>query len=409
MNLSVKKKLLDDKKIPAVILPLSYNGILFTRALHSKGVPVIGLIKSKKDCFYHTNSCEKVLCSDLYGSDSLSKLKEIGECAVVKPVLIPTSDEGVKFILSNLNILQKYFLLNIPETNTADLLLEKQKLYKWGKDKFLFPKTGILNTAEDLKAASDDLMFPVIIKPNYRDANWPADLDKATICDDRESMLDAFEKFIAHADSCLISEFIPGGDDHIETCHVYYNKGKIINSYTNQKIRQYPPLTGTGAYISSKENEEIRKITTDFFDSHIEYTGIGGIEFKKDARTGEYKIIEPFVGRPSSHFYNGLGENFNFPYIVYCHIAGMEIPNYVQSKKIVSQLDEEFELQAFGYYLKTKEMTVWKYVKTLFTTQLFVRFSIKDPIVGLVYCFQVIGRLIKRRKRKLVRQTNQAI
>ncbi len=396
MNLKVRKILEESIETPAVILPLSYNGILFTRALKSKHIPVIGIIKSKKDCFYHTNSCAKIISSDLYGEHALANLIEAGKLARKNPALIPTSDEGVKFILSNLKVLKKYYLINIPQESTANLLLDKQSLYAWGNDRYPFPKTLIIKTEQELNESLEDLFFPVIIKPNYRDANWPATLDKAVLADDAQIMIKAFHKFIPHADACLVSEYIPGGDENIETCHVFYDEGKLVNSYTDQKIRQYPPLTGTGSYISSCYNPEIKKITINFFDDHDNYTGVGGIEFKKHDITGEYKIIEPFVGRPSSHFYTGLGEGFNFPFIVYCQIVGKEIPKYEQSYKIVSQLDEEFELQACREYLKSGKMSIGKYLKTIVTTELFVRFSIKDPSVGFVYFFQVISRLLRK-------------
>ncbi len=400
MDAGIKKILVTKERIPAVILPLSYNGVLFTRALHYEGVPVIGIIKSKKLCFYHTNSCRKVVSEDLYGDSTLQVLREIGETAVTSPVLIATSDEGLKFILRNENELRTKFLFNVPESNTAEMLLEKEKLYAWGNEKFLFPTTRIITTQEELKESAGQMNFPVIFKPNYRDDNWPTHFDKAVICDDLQKMQDTYSLFQPYATSFLASEYILGGDENIETCHVYYDQGRMVAAYTDQKIRQSPPLTGTGAYISSCYNPAIKDITQRFFDSLDHYSGIGGIEFKKDDRSGEYKIIEPFVGRPSSHIYTSLGEGFNFPFLVYSHVAGLKIPSYEQSRRVVSQLDEEFELRSMGYYLKTKKMTIWKYIKTIFTTEVFVRYSIKDPLVGFVYTLQLLKRVIKKLIRK---------
>lgn len=394
MTTAAVRELLRSSKAAAVVFPLSYNGVLFTRALHAEGVPVVGVVQPPKDCFWWTWSCRKVVVDDLYGEDTVATLIALGEIADIKPVLIATSDEGLLFITRHRERLAPFFRINVPRADTAALLMDKLSLYGWGGDRFDFPKTLAIHSDDDLARAVREVTMPAIIKPTYRDANWPPELDKAVLCEDTPTMEAYYRAAKDHASTFLVSEYVPGGDANIETCHVYYDRGRMLASYTDQKIRQSPPLTGTGAFISSCHNPEIRDITERFFDAHGDYSGVGGIEFKKDDRTGTFKIIEPFVGRPSSHFYTGLGEGFNFPYLVYCHVAGLEVPEYQQSRRIVSQLDEEFELRSFRWYLRRGEMTIWGYIKAVCSTRVFVRYSLRDPIVGLVYTAQVSRRIV---------------
>ena len=390
--------LLKRSNVPvAVIVPVGYNGILFSRALSKENVPVIGIFSSDKECFYHTNSCKKIIVEDIQKDSFIELLVELGKLAKTKPVLISVSDLEVLLFSKHRTRLEQYFLMNIPDRKMIDILMDKTEFYKWGHEKFSFPKTILVKSDSDFEKALDGIDYPIIFKPKYRNSQWlKLHLPKANIFNNRQETTDFYNKAKEVEKHFVISEFIPGGDDHVETCHVYYRNGELLATYVDQKIRQNPPITGTGTFISSCANDFIKNETIQIFNQ-MKFTGIGGMEYKKDSRTGKYKIIEPFSGRPSSHFYTGLGEGINLPYLVYCDIIGKEIPNYNQDfNKVVSQLDEEPDLRSALYYIIKKELSLADYLKSLKTTRLFVRFSLRDPLVGIVFCFRLLCLVIKK-------------
>lgn len=390
--------LLKTSDIPvAVVLPLGYNGILFSRALSREDIPVIGIFSSDQECFYHTNSCEKIVHHDIKADSLIELLIELGKLAKTKPVLISVSDLDVLLFSNHRSRLEDYFLMNIPDQAMLDVLMDKTEFYKWGHDKFSFPKTVLVKSDDDFEKALGSIDYPIIFKPKYRNNQWlTLHLPKASIFNNQDEARTFYAKAREVEKHFVISEFIPGGDDCVETCHVYYKNGKLLATYVDQKIRQDPPVTGTGTFISSCSNDFIEKETIQIFDQ-MGFSGIGGMEYKKDIRTGKYKIIEPFSGRPSSHFYTGLGEGINFPYLVYCDIIGRKLPNYKQDfNKTVSQLDEEPDLRSALYYIKKKELSIFSWLKSLKTTRLFVRFSLRDPLVGVSFCIRLLRLSIRK-------------
>lgn len=394
INKKIKNLLASSDKNIAIIVPLGYNGILFSRALRAKGVKCIGIINSKKNIFYYTNSCEKIIFQDICGEKLLQLLIKLGESASKKPVLIPVADLNTLLFSKYRAELSKYYLFNLPSQWQVDTLLDKTKFYEWGKDEFNFPKSVIIRNSSDLNIALEEMRFPVVFKPKYRNESWhKIHLSKATVFYNAKDLLSFYNLAKRIEDTFLVSEHIEGKDSNIETCHVYYSKGKVLTTYTDRKIRQYPPYLGTGSFVSSCINPEIENTAIKIFDK-LKYTGIGGMEFKKDDRAGEYKIIEAFVGRPSSHFYTGLGEGINLPYLVYCDIIGKEYQVKKQSHKTVSLIDEEPDLKSALYYILKKELSIKDYVKSLLTARVFVRFSVSDPLPGIMFIFGFTGKII---------------
>jgi len=203
-------------------------------------------------------------------------LLKIGKIAKKKPVLLPVADLNVLLFSQYRKQLAQYFLFNIPDKKIIDILVDKTEFYKWGHKKFLYPQTFIINSERDLALVLKDVAFPIIFKPKYRNAAWLSlHLPKASIFNDEQEVITFYNEVKNIEGDFLISEFIPGGDSSIETCHVYYRDGKLLASYTDQKIRQDPPLTGTGTFISSCHNPKIKDITVKIFDK-FRYTGIGG-------------------------------------------------------------------------------------------------------------------------------------
>ena len=155
MTTAAVRELLRSSKAAAVVFPLSYNGVLFTRALHAEGVPVVGVVQPPRDCFWWTWSCRKVVVDDLYGEDTVATLIALGEIADIKPVLIATSDEGLLFITRHRERLAPFFRINVPRADTAALLMDKLSLYGWGSDRFDFPKTLAIHSDDELARAGE--------------------------------------------------------------------------------------------------------------------------------------------------------------------------------------------------------------------------------------------------------------
>lgn len=384
----------------AVVVPMNPNGILFARALHWEGVPVVGLFDGWANCFYWSNSCANVVAPDMTGARLIRSLIALGREARTKPIIVPTTDEALALISEHRRALEPYCTLSLPSEEQVALLLDKTRFLAWGAARYDFPKSMPIGSAAELHSALEAMPLPVILKPTYRTPAWDdARLPKALVAETADAARAFYAAVEAVEPKLIVSEYIEGGDDQIESCHVYYRDGQVLETYTDRKLRQDPPYTGTGSYVVSCKNDEIRDITLSIFDA-IGFNGIGSMEFKRCGRTGAYKIIEPTVGRPDSHYYTGLGEGINLPYRVYRDIIGRPLAPSRQSDRLVGMLDERADLRAAAQYIRKRELSLWRYLSSLRATRVCCRLSLRDPLPGLIFLLGLIPRSIGARLRK---------
>ena len=398
------KRLLESSEEPiAVVTPVNSNGVNFTRALRAEGVTAIGVFGEPPGLYQYTNSCEKVFCSDVNGDPLMRTLEEIGRTARTKPALIPIGDLQVILFSQHRELLNEYFLLNIPPADTISTLMDKTELYRWGHDRYPFPKTYRVESLSDLEAAIGRLQFPVVFKPRYRSKAWlRSALPKASFFTDGESLVAFYSQASAIEPVFLISEFVEGPDSNIWVSHFYYSDGEPLAYYTDQKVRQWPHLLGTGSYCLSVKNKEIVDQTKSML-AELDYAGIGSMEFKRDERTGQYKVIEPCCGRPCFHSYISRGEGINLPYLVYCHLTGRPLPRCDQTGKVFAFLDEEADLRSAYGYLREKKLSLKQYVRDLLRVRFCVNCTFRDPLVGLGFTIRLARTVTLGFLRKLSR------
>ena len=74
--------------------------------------------------------------------------------------------------------------------------------------------------------------------------------------------------------------------------------GTTLCSFTGRKLSIFPPDVGPAASCTAApEARPILQLLTEAFFGRISYVGMESIEFNRDARTGQFMMIEPTVGR----------------------------------------------------------------------------------------------------------------
>jgi predicted ATP-grasp superfamily ATP-dependent carboligase len=160
------------------------------------------------------------------------------------------------------------------------------------------PRTANIQSLEKARVLAEELKYPCILKPSFRTAKWnrktPAKVFKVF---SGEELLDIYEGVRLLADNFIVQEYIPGPDSEIFFCLMWYDaKGELGTAFAGRKLLQWYPETGSTCIAERCDNEALMKESKSIFDS-VDYRGIGSIEFKRDARDGRFRIIEPTVGR----------------------------------------------------------------------------------------------------------------
>ena len=87
-------------------------------------------------------------------------------------------------------------------------------------------------------------------------------------------------------------EFIPGGDDRNCSYYTYIDEtGTPLVHFTKRLLRRHPTNKGDASYHITDWNPEVAEKGLRLFQ-HVGLRGLGNVEFKRDPRDGELKLIE---------------------------------------------------------------------------------------------------------------------
>ena len=90
----------------------------------------------------------------------------------------------------------------------------------------------------------------------------------------------------------LIEEYIPGGvNAHRSVVLLFSPQSQLMAAFTEQKIRQWPETGGLIAVGRSTADENLVKLALPFFEKW-RWCGGAEVEFKRDSRSGQDKVIE---------------------------------------------------------------------------------------------------------------------
>jgi predicted ATP-grasp superfamily ATP-dependent carboligase len=297
----------------------------------------------------------------------LQQLLKLSESLDKIPVLILTTDAYVEFYVKNRSALEGKFLMNMPDNETVDLLMNKNKFKDFARENgILIPRSCEVRNLADMEKLKGILRFPVIIKPYMRTNNWLASgFKKAYIIPDFEELMELYKTVSVAENYFILQEYIRGNDDHIEYCLTYFSgSGDCKIAFTGQKIRQWPVTTGSTATTIPKRNDWIRDETVRIFKA-LNYTGFGSIEYKKDEQDGKYYLIEPTVGRLNQQEYVATLAGYNIPLSAYTDLAGIEIRPREPENNTIVYIDELAEIQSVWVHFRRNHLTFSQWIKTL--------------------------------------------
>ena len=168
-------------------------------------------------------------------------------------------------------------------------------------------------------APSEDLTFPVLIKPSIPIPFRKKFGAKAIRCDTPAQLAEVFER--ARPYDPLIQEIIPGGDEELYTVGTYIGEdGAVLGVFSGRKLQQVPPEVGScrvGVAIWMDEAVELALA----FLRGLGFTGIAQVEFKRDPRDDRLKLMEL---NPRLWVWHGLAAacGVDLPRIAYLDLVG---------------------------------------------------------------------------------------
>ncbi|ULQ46697.1 hypothetical protein JN531_000025 [Flagellatimonas centrodinii] len=221
-------------------------------------------------------------------------LAKFGGAGGSRPLLLPTSDVFIEFVMANAERLSHSFEVLGGYRGVAADLLDKERFHALcHQHGFLTPGVWQAVGTERLLALADEVPFPCILKPKLiHKAKAFLSGKKVLLCRSREEFVSQVHRIPDDSGGWLVQEVIPGPESEITLFGGYIGRDGIARQvFTGRKLRQYPSGFGSASMVTSEPCDETRTLTLGFLQ-RIGFQGVCGAEFKRDPRDGRLKIIE---------------------------------------------------------------------------------------------------------------------
>jgi predicted ATP-grasp superfamily ATP-dependent carboligase len=387
---------------PAVVVGAGINGLGVARSLALERVPVWLLDTDARRPEMRTSAANPVTVRSLQGGTLIEELVRLAETrfAGVRPVLFLTQEESVKAVSHHRDRLADLYRFSLPSVEIVDTLLHKQGFQRLAEQlDSPIPPLVHVRTPADLPAL-EKLRYPVVIKPGERNADYGHQFKKAYRVDNVAEGVELIRRILPVMADSVVQEWIEGPDSSIYFCLQYLDRqGKVAASFTGSKIRSWPPqVGGTASCVAAPEfHEELSAMTTQFLRA-AGVVGMASMEYKRDVRSHEFRMVEPTVGRTDYQEEVATLNGTNLPYAAWCSELGRPLPTpaptarpvvwRVQSEDMQSAAAQGQSL-AHGYPGNGRVAdALWRW---------------NDPLPGLVQRLQRIRHALHNRTLKLLR------
>ena len=316
-------------KTAAVVVGLDINGLGVARWLHHEGVPVYAVDTGFKKPSGRTNSAKKITIRSLEGDELIEDLVKLREQFDDNPVLFVTMERSLRTISEQRDKLSSLYRFTFPDHESLMSLMNKNGVLEMAeKSGIRYPQTLNVSKDSDIDGAAG-FSFPCIFKPSEQNTQYGDEIKKAYKASTLDEIKSIYAEISDRVPNMVIQEWIEGTDKDIYFLLEYVDKnGEVVADFPGRKVRSWPPnVGGTASCTSAYELlDEMRDATRKYF-STAGYTGMGGMEFKRDSRSAELMMIEPTVGRTDLQHEVAMIHGVNMVYAQYCSETGQPFPN----------------------------------------------------------------------------------
>jgi predicted ATP-grasp superfamily ATP-dependent carboligase len=215
----------------------------------------------------------------------------------------------------------RFYALLLNDPQVADAVIEKDLF------QLLAARTG-LPVPETLDwEALEGFDRPVLVKPRSK-FGWDASpvylqpfgrRGKARVfASGRALIADARAQQLRR--ELLVQEYVDGDDRQIWSYHGFCDEhGRLLEWFIGRKIRTFPRLTGISTYLELAHNDELAELGPRI-TAAIPLKGVFKIDFKRDARTGRFRLLE-VNARYNLWHYLGAVNGVNLPRVAYDYLV----------------------------------------------------------------------------------------
>ena len=335
------------------------------------------------------------------------------------PVIFPTRDFDVVFLHRHREQLSPFYRLPPAGWRATEVFLDKLETAKLADAAGVpTPGTAGCTSLEDLERQLPQLRFPLVVKPR-RAYQWRGSAAwtkvggrKAFLVENADQLREEL-RLIGEVSEVLLQEFVAGADADIVTFCCYMGPaGEALGYFTARKVRQNPPLFGTGSVVELADIPEIVAPSLKLLRA-AGYAGIAEVEYKFDRVKREFFLLEVNPRHWDQHEL-GLLAGVNISRIAYECALGKQPapqrPNYrgaagrwvaeselvwgtlQQARRALAGAPRDFAQPEADGTLRAALREWWLCVarRTIFSVS-----RLSDPLPGIILWSEILGRLAR--------------
>ncbi|HHS13731.1 MAG TPA: ATP-grasp domain-containing protein [bacterium] len=317
------------EKAPAIVIGGHFQGLGTVRALACKGVRVyVADHEPNLSRFSRFLSGSLKMPDIRMEAQALQCFLEWGNKPLLRgAVIYPTDDESVHFLSRNHKLLSRCFRLMTPDWSSIAFVYDKRETYKQAaKLGIPIPQTFFPGSFDDLE--DSNIPFPAVVKPAVMRPFFRKTGKKVFPAYSRDELRRAYASAAAVIPSSeiIVQELIPDVAANLFSFCPFFKNTKSVAGITAQRLRQHPMDFGQAStYVEIVNIPLLKKISEKFLRS-IDYYGLAEVEFIRDPRDEQFKMLEI---NPRIWGWHSLavGAGVNLPWMVYHDLVIDSRPN----------------------------------------------------------------------------------
>jgi predicted ATP-grasp superfamily ATP-dependent carboligase len=281
---------------------MSIIALAITRSLGRRGLSVVRVHPNRMDRSLSSRYVTAVeQCPDFYASEErlVEFLLAMAERYPGARVLVPASDDCAYFLARYRDRLQNAFAVVGPSWEVMKKIIDKKAQYAQAEAAGVpIPETYYPSGLDEVRRLAGEIQnYPYVIKPivahqwRLQSMQGISKGKKGFAVRDAKELIERYEQ-IGSGSEVMVQEVIGGRDERLFTFIGYCDtRGEPIAYCVRKKLRQMPIDFGYCTATVSCRDDTVVELSTKLLRA-VGFSGICGVEWKLDPRTGIYKLIE---------------------------------------------------------------------------------------------------------------------
>ncbi|MDR7134164.1 putative ATP-grasp superfamily ATP-dependent carboligase [Lysobacter niastensis] len=281
---------------PAVAIGRGYTGLGTLRSLAEAGIPTYCAcpsddVATRSRWFRPTPGAR---WDGTIGPDARQILRDM---PLDRAVLIPGADDAALWLadIPGTTLSERY-KVSSSSRETLEILQDKARFGEFlAKIGVPHPRTFTIRSFDDIAAIPFAELDRVFIKPADSQSFSRVTGEKGVWAKDQSEFMEVWHKLDEKGFKLVAQEYVPGSSaDHYLIDGFRDRDGALPGLFARRRERLYPPDFGNSTYSRSIPLSEVGSALESLVTllEKLQYRGIFSAEFKRDARNGEFRLLE---------------------------------------------------------------------------------------------------------------------